>query len=211
MSDGYESYQTLKSQLRHKKKQYKEEELKNKQDRLERINDNLDVLKELFNDQNAFEQGKLGVKVLTNADIENQMVFKSRKEIMDKANKYEEEDDENAFRDMNEYEEELMKKFDQNDQEIDDMLDKVIELADVLKLHAENIGVAIQTQAELIKKVNSKAEKARERLQKRASALQGILEKYRKANKMCVDMVLVVVLLILMGVILKVLKVKGYF
>jgi esterase/lipase len=71
------------------------------------------------------------------------MVFKSRKEIMDKANKYEEEDDENAFRDMNEYEEELMKKFDQNDQEIDDMLDKVIELADVLKLHAENIGVAI--------------------------------------------------------------------
>lgn len=48
---------------------------------------------------------------MTNADIENQMVFKSRKEIMEKAKKYEEEDSEEAFRDMNDYEEELMKKF----------------------------------------------------------------------------------------------------
>jgi septum formation topological specificity factor MinE len=44
------------------------------------------------------------VKVLSNADIENQMVFKSRKEIMEMAKKYEEIDDEEAFRDMNEYE-----------------------------------------------------------------------------------------------------------
>ena len=51
------------------------------------------------------------------------------------------------------------------------MLDKVIEMADMLKGHAQNIGTAINTQAELIKKVNNKAEKARIRLQKRASAL----------------------------------------
>ena len=51
------------------------------------------------------------------------------------------------------------------------MLDKVIEMADILKGHAENIGTVITTQAELIKKVNSKAEKARERLQKRSSEL----------------------------------------
>jgi hypothetical protein len=106
----------------------------------------------------------LGIKVMSNADIENQLVFKSRREIMDKAKKYEEEDEEDAFRDMNEYEQELMKKFEENDHEIDEMLDKVIELADLLKGHAENIGSAIQTQAELIKKVNNKAEKARQRL-----------------------------------------------
>ena len=93
------------------------------------------------------------------------MVFKSRKEILEKAKKYEEEEDyEDAFRDMNEYETELMKKFEDNDHEIDDMLDKVIEMADLLKGHAENIGTAITTQADLIKKVNSKAEKARQRL-----------------------------------------------
>jgi len=64
-----------------------------------------------------------------------------------------------------------MKRFEENDHEIDEMLDKVIEMADLLKGHAENIGTAITTQAELIKRVNNKAEKARIRLQKRASAL----------------------------------------
>ena len=96
----------MQSQLRQKKKkkQYTEEELANKIDRLERVKDNLDVLRDLFNDQNAFEQGKLGVKVLTNADIENQMIFKSRKEMLQMAKKYEEIDDEEAYRDMDEYE-----------------------------------------------------------------------------------------------------------
>jgi transcription termination factor NusB len=64
------------------------------------------------------------------------MIFKSRKEMLQMAKKYEEEDDEEAYRDMDEYEVQLMKKFDENDQEIDQMLDKVIELADMLKGHA---------------------------------------------------------------------------
>jgi hypothetical protein len=64
------------------------------------------------------------------------MVFKSRREIQEMARKYEEVDDEDAFRDMNDYEVELMKKFEDNDHEIDEMLDKVIELADMLKGHA---------------------------------------------------------------------------
>ena len=58
--------------------------------------------------------------------------------------------------------------------------------------------------------MNNKAEKARNRLQKRSSELQGVLEKYRRTNKLCVDVILVVVLLVLVGVVLKVLKVKGY-
>lgn len=55
LADCFEMYQTLKSQLRQKRKQYKEDELKNKSDRLERIHDNLEVLRDMFNDQNAFE------------------------------------------------------------------------------------------------------------------------------------------------------------
>lgn len=49
---------------------------------------------------------------MNEADIENQMAFKSRKEIMKRAKEYEEqEDSEDAFREMNDYENELMKKF----------------------------------------------------------------------------------------------------
>ncbi len=63
------------------------------------------------------------------------------------AKKYENaEDDEEAFREMDEYEVGLMKKFEENDPEIDEMLDKVIEMVDVLKLHAQNINTAIMTQ-----------------------------------------------------------------
>ena len=87
------------------------------------------------------------------------------------AKKYEEVDDEEAYREMDEYEVQLLKKFDENDQEIDQMLDRVIELADMLKGHAQNLNTAILTQADLIKKVNNKAEKARNRLQKRSSEL----------------------------------------
>jgi hypothetical protein len=46
---------------------------------------------------------------------------------------------------MDEYEIGLMKKFEENDQEIDEMLDKVIEMADILKGHAQNINTAIMT------------------------------------------------------------------
>jgi t-SNARE complex subunit (syntaxin) len=37
-----------------------------------------------------------------------------------------------------------------------------------------------------------------------------VLEKYRRTNKMCIDIILVVVLMVLIGVVIKVLKMKGY-
>ena len=51
LTECFESMITLKSQLRQKgKKKYTPDELANKNDRLERIKDNLEVLKDLFND-----------------------------------------------------------------------------------------------------------------------------------------------------------------
>ena len=52
------------------------------------------------------------------------MIFKSRKEIIERARQYgEAEDDEDAFREMNDYESDLLKRFEENDHEIDEMLD----------------------------------------------------------------------------------------
>lgn len=36
-----------------------------------------------------------------------------------------------------------MKRFEENDHEIDEMLDKVIEMVDIISLKAQNIGTAI--------------------------------------------------------------------
>jgi len=57
--------------LRQKRQKYKEEEIQNKTDRLERLHENLEVLKDMLNDQNAYEAGKLGIKLFNQADIEN--------------------------------------------------------------------------------------------------------------------------------------------
>lgn len=75
----------------------------------------MDVLRDLFNDQNAFELAKIGGKILTDADIENQMVFKPMRELKEMAKRYENEDDEDAFREMNDYEVGLLKRFEEND------------------------------------------------------------------------------------------------
>lgn len=77
-----------------------------------------------------------------------------------------------------------------------------------MKIHAENIGTAIVNQREIIKKLNSKAEKARENLIKRSSALENVLKKYRTNSKMCVDLCLILVLLVVVGIIISVLKHK---
>lgn len=91
----------------------------------------------MYADQCAYEQGKMGIKILDEIDIESQMVFMNRKDINKRAKQYEEqEDDEDAFREMNEYEQELMQKFEENDHEIDEMLDKVIEMVDIIHFKA---------------------------------------------------------------------------
>ena len=94
--------------------------------------------------------------------------------------------------------------------EIDDMLDQVITQVEKLKLHAEDIGTEIRSQKDIVRKLNSKAEKARINLQKRDSALQGVLQKYRKTNKLCVDMILLLVLLTLIGIMISILRKKNY-
>jgi hypothetical protein len=65
------------------------------------------------------------MKLLTDDDIERQMVFKNRRQMnSDKPKNYDiDEDDENAFRDLNDYEQGLLTKFEDNDKEIDQMLD----------------------------------------------------------------------------------------
>ena len=142
-------------------------------------------------------------------DIENQMVFFSRKELNQKYGKM--DDIEDGIREMNEYEIDLLRRFDENDQEIDEMLEQVINQIDGLKIHAENIGVAITNQKDLIKKLNSKAEQARIKLQKRSSELQVVLNKYKTNSMMCCYFILITVLLVIVGIIISVWRHKDAF
>jgi hypothetical protein len=102
---------------------------------------------------------------MTSDEIDGHMAFYTRRELKErKGGKLDDDDLEIEIRDVNEYERDLLKQFDANDNEIDEMLEQVINQIDGLKIHAENIGTAIENQKEIIKKLNSKAEKARNNL-----------------------------------------------
>lgn len=51
------------SSLRQKRKTYEKEQLQNKYDRLARLKTNLDLLVDIYIDQNAFENTRLNVRV----------------------------------------------------------------------------------------------------------------------------------------------------
>ena len=125
------------------------------------------------------------------------MMFKERK----KRKKGAEEEPE---RDMTKEEEDLLKKFEEGDREIDAMLEVVVEQLDRLKLHAEGLGTKIDNQKQLISKVGKKTEQSWHRLRQKDSALQSVLDTYRSQNKCCCDIVLILIIVALLGLVLNV-------
>lgn len=131
------------------------------------------------------------------------MMFKERK-------KKKRSKDEEPERDMTQEEQDLLKKFEEGDKEIDAMLEVVNEQLDRLKLHAEGLGTQIDNQKQLISKVNKKTEQSWQRLRQKDSALQSVLDTYRSQNKCCCDIVLILIIVALMGLVLNVFQQKGY-
>ena len=113
-------------------------------------------------------------------------------------------------REITEFEKECLKRFEQNDEEIDEMLDVVIDQLDRIKMQAENINLEIDTQGKLLRRVGDKAEKARQGLEKKNSRLGDLLSNYRSQNKCYKDIGLVVCLLILLFLNYQAMKKKGW-
>ncbi len=59
--------------------------------------------------------------------------------------------------------------------------------------------------------VNKKAEKSRNDLKRKSNDLRDVLHKYRSTNKFCIDLILVILLIAIVGVLIEVLRSKGYF
>ena len=138
--DLTENLKTLRAQLRGNRKKYTEVELENKQDRIQKLQENIDILFEMFEFQNKEQQRKLlgesnvGVQI----DIESQMMFKKKQangasggvkfEGFKQAGANSINNNETGEeREISEFEKECLAKFQQNDEEIDAMLDVVME------------------------------------------------------------------------------------
>jgi t-SNARE complex subunit (syntaxin) len=77
-------------------------------------------------------------------------------------------------------------------------------------MHAQEIGTEIDNQAKIVKKVNKKAEAAREGLEKKNSDLKNLLDGYRRQNKWWKDILLLIILMVLIGINVKAMQWKGW-
>jgi len=114
-------------------------------------------------------------------------------------------------RELTEEEKEALKKFKENDEEIDAILEKVIVGLGELQIKGNTLNQQIDRQNEMLKKTNQKVERTHLRLIQQNNQLKDVLQKIRSTNKLCCDLCLVICFLGLIGVIVAVLKSKGYF
>ena len=95
------------------------------------------------------------------------MIFKRSKKEEGKLDKGAESPDEP----MCEAEERLMKKFEDNDKEIDQMLEGIIDQVDRIKLQAQGIGTQINRQDKLLKQLRTRVDTSWGKLEKKNSDL----------------------------------------
>lgn len=106
-------------------------------------------------------------------------------------------------RELNDIEADAIKRFKENDKEIDDMVRQVDQGLDGLRIKAEMMGDAIDKQQEGMKGLEVEMEKAHQGLLTSNAKLKKVLYQYRAPNKFCMDVICVLILLGLIGVIIK--------
>lgn len=177
------------------------QQLKNKDERLKQSQNNLAILQEALAIQNKKDKS-------SQVDIENDpaVVFKTKK----KKKKGQEEQEAEAERALTQEEQALLAKFDQGDKEIDQMLLVVVDQLDRLKYHAEGIGQEINTQSKMMKKLHKKVDNSWHLLSKKESDLEKTLQEYRRSDRLCCDIILMIVIVCMFGLDVQTFQNKGY-
>ena len=141
-------------------------------------------------------------------DIEKEMEFKERKK--DKKKKKSKDIPVDPEREMTAEEAAVLKKFEENDKEIDNMLEGIIDQLDRIKLQAENLGKGIDHQTKLRENLGKKINISWKKLEKKDSDLKKVLTGYRKSNRLKLDICLTIICALLFGMVYSVYKSKGY-
>jgi hypothetical protein len=81
---------------------------------------------------------------------------------------------------------------------------------DELKGKAQNLQSTIGRQAELLKKTNKRADENEARLRQQNNQLKAAIQKHKNGKQICLDMCLLITFVALVGVLVRMLKGKGY-
>jgi len=111
---------------------------------------------------------------------------------------------------LNEEEESILKEFEKNDEELEDIANQICGALDQLKGTAQNMEKLVDDQGKLLKKVNKSADGLEVSLQQENNALKNVIAKHKGCKQLCFDLCLLIFFLLLLGVLLKILEYKGY-
>lgn len=202
--------ETVEIMVKKKASKYSPEDLKTRNKTIELLKNNLVLLRdEILGDKaNISEEQEAAPKKIFgdyNNTESDQISGKDVKlDMPDEENKY-------VHRDLTEEEKQALQQFKKNDEELDEILERVIAgLAD-LEDKGAKLNEQINRQNELLKNTNKKVARTELRLRQQNNHLKDVLQKIRSTNKLCCDLCLVILFLGLIGVIIAVLKKKNYF
>ena len=88
-----------------------------------------------------------------------------------------------------------MKEFKENDDEIEEMAQKIAASLESLKDKTKKTGEAIHAQGELLDEANAKAENTEQTLRLQNNELKRLLNKYRNGKQLVLDAILTAILI----------------
>ena len=113
-------------------------------------------------------------------------------------------------KEMNEDERDILKQFEDNDKELESIAALIVGSLDELKGKAQNIESSVKRQSDLIKKAKKAADENEAKLKQQNNQLKQVLLKYKNGRQMCLDLFLLLLFVALLGILLRMLKSKGY-
>ena len=113
-------------------------------------------------------------------------------------------------KEMNEDERDILKQFEDNDKELESIAALIVGSLDELKGKAQNIESSVKRQSDLLKKAKKAADENEAKLKQQNNQLKQVLLKYKNGRQMCLDLFLLLLFVGLLGILLRMLKSKGY-
>ena len=113
-------------------------------------------------------------------------------------------------KEMNEDERDILKQFEDNDKELESIAALIVGSLDELKGTAQNIESSVKRQSDLLKKAKKAADENEAKLKQQNNQLKQVLLKYKNGRQMCLDLFLLLLFVALLGILLRMLKSKGY-
>lgn len=210
IEDWEEDIQTIEIIVKKKAAKYSEQDLNNRKKTVVLLRKNLDLLrteilgnkedvpsefeerpnKKIFGDYKNTDEDQV-----SQGDIKVDIGSDNASE----ENKYED-------RELTDEEKQALKKFKENDEELDAVLDRIIIGLSELQNKGNIMNEQINRQGEMLDKTNKKVEKTALRLREQNSHLKDVLQKVRSTNKLCWDVCLILWFLGLIAVIISILK-----